>query len=464
MARRHTNGEGTIYQRKDGRWEGSLYVLTVSGTRKRVSVYGKTRAGAHEKLIEAKARQQRSIPTADKAWLLGEYLDYWLEHVVRPNRRPGTYAQCETIVRLYLKPKLGTKRISVLSVGAVQQCLNTLIATGTSVATTHVVRKVLSGALTRACREQIITYNVARMAELPPSRAREIQPWSPEEALTFLRSIGSHPLYPAFLAILTYGLRRGEVLGLRWEDVNFASRNLDIRQQVQRIGRGILIGPLKTAASRRTLPLVEAVEAALRIHAQKAASRPEHDLVFTSQNGTPLDPRNFSRLFTRLCETAGVRVITVHAMRHTTATILKDLGVPDRDAQLIFGHSRITTTQEIYQHGNMRSRRVAVEQLEQVLTLKRGPKASPSDCDGEPVTAVNGSRCRQNCRHAGPLIGWLTSIISGGAYRIRTDDLFHAMTIERPMVAHLSEVKRRVDVRTKQWILGAVAVGAAVKI
>ena len=134
MASRRANGEGTIYRRKDGRYEAAVYLETTGGSLKRVRMYGQTREAVHAKLTEAKAKQQQGILLADKVWRVGEYLDYWLEQAVRVKRRPLTYRRHETIVRLYLKPGLGKYPLDRLSVQRVQNFLDRLHAGGQSTA------------------------------------------------------------------------------------------------------------------------------------------------------------------------------------------------------------------------------------------------------------------------------------------------------------------------------------------
>ncbi|MCX4742791.1 tyrosine-type recombinase/integrase [Streptomyces antibioticus] len=462
MVRRNANGEGSIYQRtSDKRWVGSVWVQTTSGKPKRVYAYGRTRAEVHKRLTEAKSKDSQGIPTADKIWRLDAYLDYWLEAVVKPNRRPATYAQCETIVRIYLKPGLGSRNLGTLSVSIVQGYLNQLLADGHSVSKTHVIRKVLSAALTRAEREELTSRNPARLVELPAEERKEVKPWSATEAIEFLNAVRSHRLYPAFLMLLLYGLRKGEVLGLRWQDIDFNSSKIHLRQQLQRVGREILQGPLKTAKSRRDLPLLDPVVEALT---QLRGQRPEADLVFTTSEGTYVDPGNFLRDFQRLCRQHGLRVITVHQIRHTVATLLKSFGVADRDIQLILGHSRIVTTQEIYQHDDADSRRNVLQGLASALLVGSGDtKTAPIERSGLSVDSVdsNGS-CQNGCQ--GPSFrDRVTSIISGGAYRIRTDDLFHAMTKQTTLVSRITEVDEVWKVRRRQQMLGVVAVSVAVK-
>lgn len=163
---RRANGEGSVCRRKDGRYEGAAYFLTTSGQRKRVRVYGKTRREAHDKLVAAKTQAQAGIAIPDKSWKLGEYLDYWLGSIIRPNRRPATYEQYEWIVRLHLKPVLGGQFLNRLSVQLIQRFVNNLLSEGHSVRKVQLIRGTLSAALTRAVREELLVRNVARLVDL----------------------------------------------------------------------------------------------------------------------------------------------------------------------------------------------------------------------------------------------------------------------------------------------------------
>lgn len=161
----------------------------------------------------------------------------------------------------------------------------------------------------------MITRNVARLVTLPERTRKEVRPWSAEEAKCFLQVAGSDPLYPAFLLLVVYGLRRGEVLGLRWKDVDFDACEFRVRYQLRRSRGQLQLGPVKTRAGHRTLPLLLLVHDALK--AQRERQREDRKvagdlwqdtgLVITTRSGRPVEPRNLARSFERICETHGLR-------------------------------------------------------------------------------------------------------------------------------------------------------------
>jgi integrase len=379
--RRRINGDGSVYKRKDGYWVGAFYARTTSGARKRVVVYGKTLGEARDKLLKAMEQARSGIPVPDETWKLGAYLEYWLEHIVKRNRRPATYALYETIIRLYLIPGLGGKNLVRLSVPAVQMFLNQRIEAGDSIRKVQVMRSVLSAALSRAVREELVTRNVARHVELPEWRRSTIQPWTAQEAKSFLAASKEDPLHNAFVLLIVYGLRRGELLGLGWDDIDHEAGTIHIRQQIQRVRGELQLGPVKTHAGKRTLPLLDLAAQALAAQADRQArcradmgiAWPETGLIFTTRTGRPVEPRNFVRSFRRICDSHDIRVIKVHHIRHTVASMLKDLHVPARDAQAILGHTRISTTLEIYTDTADEAKRDALTRLHGMLTDYKRP-------------------------------------------------------------------------------------------
>ncbi|MEP9385221.1 tyrosine-type recombinase/integrase [Nocardioides cheoyonin] len=387
---KRANGEGSIYRRADGRYEGAVTVLTASGKRKRMRVYTRTRREAHEKLTGIIEDARRGVLALERNWRVDEYLDFWLE---REKRRPLTIKRHAQIVRRYLKPALGRHSLDSLTVRMTQGFFDDLLANGTSIATIHQVRKVLSSALTYAMRQEIVMRNVARLVELPRYIPQEAQHWTPDELVRFLNATKSDPLHAAFLLLALYGLRRGEVLGIRWRDVDFEHGVLHIRQQIQRIDGSLQQVGLKTESSRRDEPLLlQAREVLLAQRHLQDQARSEagsdwhgtgdhNELVFTTRSGRPVESHNLARSFFRICQQNGLRRITIHGLRHSNATAQKSLQVHSRDIQAILGHGDVRTT-GIYEHVDLASKRAALEKVEELLFKE----------------ADDSGRCRQICR------------------------------------------------------------------
>ena len=437
MSRRQPNGAGTVYRRKDGRWEGAVYLQTSAGTRQRIRVYGSTRAVAHERLTAKLAQAHRGVPVPDRPWRLAAYLDYWLP-IVQRTKRPTTYLSYESITRNYLKPGLGTKQLSRLTVTDLQRYLDGQLAQGRSIRTVQKQRMVLSAALTRAQREELVVRNVAHHVELPTWQRREITPWTAEQLTIFLRTARADPLYPVFLLLGLYGLRRGEVLALRWCDIDVANRRLSIRRQLQRYDGQQHLGPVKTNAGQRDLPLLDAVIDALPV---RPADAQDEELIFTTRFDNPIEGGNVLRSLERISQRCGLPRITLHHLRHTTATLLKNLGVPARDAQLILGHAHISTTQQVYQHADLTGQQAALTQLA-----------------GQLLDGRDGSRCRQIQPSGHTYYRKLQRFNFGGSSQTRTGDTRLFSTAAASVPTDLTEVRRLAHDRYCSHLLGAVAV------
>lgn len=221
--KRNPNGAGSIWQRKDGRFEARVYVPQPDGTRKRKTVYGSTWDECDEKRQELVRRDRQGIPTPSRSAKLSEWLPYWLEEYIRPQRKRTTYVKYEMHVRLYLVPLLGSRRLESLTTANVRQMISK-VTEQASAATAKEAHRVLRTALTAACRDELISRNVVQLVPAPRVEPRELHPWSLDETLTFLEAARTDPLYPAFVLAVALGLRRGEILGLQWRDVDLDRR------------------------------------------------------------------------------------------------------------------------------------------------------------------------------------------------------------------------------------------------
>ncbi|MEU8482829.1 site-specific integrase [Streptomyces sp. NPDC048641] len=372
--KRNPNGAGTITKRKDGRYQAAVYVLQPDGTRARKFAYGQTWQECDTKRRELLAKVASGVPVPTKSARLADWLPYWLENVIKPRRKRTTYAKYEVHVRLYLVPMLGTKQLESLSVADVRRFLNRMEREATA-ATAKESHKVLRSALSAACREELITRNVVSLVEPPQVESRDLSPWSLDETLDFLTAARKDPLYAAFMLAIALGFRRGEIVGLRWQDVDLEKRVIRVRKQRQRVGGEAYEDDPKGRRRKQSLPLPAICVAPLRwqrlrqaaVRERAGAGWVESDYVFTTRTGRPIEPRNVYRSFTRVAASAGLRVIRLHDARHGTATLLTAAGVAPRVVMEILGHSQIAVTMNVYTHVVQDTQREAVSHMDRLL-------------------------------------------------------------------------------------------------
>jgi integrase len=400
---KRANGEGTIVQRKDGRYEAKLFVPTTAGTFKRLSVYGKSREECYAKYAKAKSQADDGIPIASETWTVEQYLTYWLHNVVRVERRPKTYQGYEGVVRRYLIPELGKKRLGKLNARdvrlfitrireACQCCRNgwdasrqqprccakpepECCASRLSVRMIQSIHAVLRNALQTAEREEIVPRNVAKLVKVTTPKYKVNRGLSVPQARAVLGAAYNEPLCALYVLALCLGLRRGELLGLRWADVDLEAGTLEVVHALQRVGGELRFVRPKTEDSERTIPLPEICIEALRAHRERQKTDrsnawpnwQENDLVFPSRIGTPLEPDNLRRSWGRIRKTANLGDVRFHDIRHTCVSLLLDLGVPPHIVRDIVGHSDIEVTMTIYAHAALDEKRKALKKLGDAL-------------------------------------------------------------------------------------------------
>ncbi|MGW5940305.1 site-specific integrase [Streptomyces celluloflavus] len=375
--KRNPNGAGTVTQRKDGRFQAAVYVLQPDGTRARKYAYGKTWTECDTKRRDLLAKADSGTPVPTRSAKLAEWLPYWLEEIVKPQRKRTTAAKYETHICLYLVPYLGKKTLEKLSVRDVRTAL-ARISKASAPATAKESHRVLRSALSAACREELIVRNVVKLVEAPKVDTYEGQLWTLEQTLAFILAARRDPLYAAFMLAVGLGLRRGEIVGLRWQDIDLDSRTVQIRKQRQRV-RGEYYEDDTKNRRKRTLPLPLLCVAPLRWQRlRQAAMRDkagagwhESDLVFTTRTGQPVEGSNVLRSFHRLTAKAGLPRIRVHDARHGAATLLAAGNVHPRVAMEILGHSKISVTMDIYTHVPDALKREAVAHMDRMLGRRR---------------------------------------------------------------------------------------------
>ncbi|QIY68792.1 tyrosine-type recombinase/integrase [Streptomyces sp. RLB1-33] len=411
--RTRANGDGTVYQRKDRRWEAAGYVLAPGNTRKRVHVYGNSRTEALAKLTEKIAASNRGLPVPSAQGSLAAYLTYWLENVAVHHLRENTHTRYTAVARLYLIPGLGRKKLAKLTAKDVRTWLNQLrttcqcctrgldttrdqphcCATGTccskrlSPLTLTYVHSVLKSALEHAVREEEIPRNVARNVRTGTPRPRRFEPLTTEEAREFLTAASGHRMQPLFELALHTGLRKGELLGLRWEDLDLTGGTASIRRTLRRTNTaGLTALPTKTQSSERRIALPTPCLHSLEQHRNRQRQEREaadagwkdSGYVFTRPDGAPIEGATLTRHFNTLLRRARLRRIRFHDLRHSAATLLLEQGVELVVIKELLGHAHIGVTATVYAHVRLRLQRQAIDTLSNAL---RAPTPSATEVD-----------------------------------------------------------------------------------
>jgi integrase len=404
--KRNPNGSGNISRRKDGRYELKVFVDTPDGRRKRISVYGATWEEADAERTRVKDLQHKGIPIESTTLTVAEYLRYWLAEIARPNVRATTFSSYELLVRLYVVPGLGKRKLRALQAQHVRAWLNGLrsacqcCAQGKdakreqprccarnpreccqqfpSTGTLRYLLRLLRAALQDAVDEDLLNRNVARQVKMPTGSIRKVKPWSADEADRFLDTARTDRLYALWAVALAIGLRRGEALGLRWADVDLAEGRVHITKALSRVGTDLALRDVKTDSSAATVPLPDELVTILRKHRRdqladtRIAQGNKLGLVFTTKNGTPLEPRNINRAFETVCRRAEVRPIRLHDLRHSCATLLFAMGVEAATVQRILRHSSISVTTGTYVEVIEQVQRDAMAGMDSLLKRRRG--------------------------------------------------------------------------------------------
>jgi integrase len=354
--KRRGHGEGAIYQRKgDGRWVGAL--ILPNGKRK--SLYAKTRADVTAKLRAAMKGLDDGISLDTDRQTVASYLDKWLAAGVKPSVRVKTYEGYESIVRVRVAPDIGRKQLAKLTALDLQALYTELADAGLSARSVHHTHRVLHRAFVQAVRWNLIVRNPCDGAQGPRATGSEMKVWTPEQTDAFLIATRQHPGHALYMLALTTGMRQGELLGLKWADVDLSAGTLAVRRSLQRQrGKGLVFEEPKTARSRRSIRLSQRAIDALRAHHDRqtfdrrivGSEWNARYLVFCHATGEPLDPSYQTTIFKKAVEAADLPAIRFHDMRHTAATMLLAKGVHVKLISEMLGHATITLTLDTYSH------------------------------------------------------------------------------------------------------------------
>ncbi len=413
MAKRRGNGEGSITKRKDGRWQGYVTVGYDVETEKpkKKYFYGRTRKEVAERVNEALGKVSAGSFKIPSRMTAAEWLNTWLNDYMKPSLRPTTWESYRTQVDKHILPAIGHLQLAQMqtshlqrlyneklesgradgkkkcevcgkltgrkNVTACKNCGGKLQTIGLSPRSVKYIHIVIHGALEQAKKEGMITINVADAAKLPKEEKKDIKVLDVAGISIFLAHAKETRLYPLYYVGLSTGLRRGELLGLRWQDIDFNNKQLSVNQGLVRTKGGLVFQEPKTKLSKRTITLSGDVIQELTLHkenqeAQKREAGEAYnevlDLVFCNELGGPICPRNLTRCFERLLKKAGLEgAVSFHGMRHTFATLSLQEGVDIRTTQENLGHHSAAFTLDTYSSVTAKMKKEATDKIGRLL-------------------------------------------------------------------------------------------------
>lgn len=354
MGGKRGNNEGTIIHRQDGWWEARI---TLEGG-KRKSFYGKTRQAAARQLAEALRDRDKGLPVISGRQTVAQYLASWLDSI-KPTIRPRTWRRYEEFMRLHIIPALGTTAITKLTGQQLQLLYARKLEEGLSSTTVHHIHTALHKALDSALRLDVVQRNVSELVDPPRMRHHEMKTLSEKQARQLLQAAEGTRHEALYTVALATGMRQGELLALRWENVNLERATLQVRATVQRTRSGLEFSEPKTGYSRRQVALSRTAVEALQVHRLRQLEErlkiggawEDHNLVFPNEIGRPIEAGNLlQRGFYPLLKKAGLPRIRFHDLRHTAATLLLGRGVNPKIVSEMLGHADVSITLKLYSH------------------------------------------------------------------------------------------------------------------
>ena len=383
MAKKRANGEGNIRKRKDGRWEGRYTAGHDPVTGKQIfkNVLGKTQPEVKEKLKKALVEAGQVDFTKSGKYTVGTWMDEWFENVAKIKVRPSSHQTYKGYIDNHIKPNIGNIPLEKLTTMDLQKFYRKLLTKGRverieaenqpkglSAKTVRNINQVISSAMDLAIAQKIILTNPTNACELPKVEHQEMQTIPAEQLQAFLDEARATGVYEMYYIELATGLRRGELLGLKWSDIDWKNGIIKVRRQIARIDGEIVEAPLKTKNSYRAVTISpQAVEV---LKQQKEKTKELKDpYIFPSPNGGPISPDSVNNMLKRVLERAGIPKVRFHDLRHTFATIALQNGVDIKTVSGMLGHFSAGFTLDTYAHVTTTAQKEAAQTMGKILSM-----------------------------------------------------------------------------------------------
>jgi integrase len=379
MSRKRGNGEGSIYPVKDknGKVKGyrAAYVVHTAAGMKRRYLSGKRREDVRDKLAKALSDRAEGLVFDAGALTVGEFLDRWLRDM-RNTVRTSTHERYSYAIGPHIKPALGRIKLKDLNPAQVRWFYRERLDFGLAPATVHKLHIVLHKALNAAVADGLIPRNAATGVKLPRITREEIDPLNPDEARRLIEATRGDRLEALYVLALSTGMRQGELLALKWDDVDLERGVLRVRRTLTHDDKAFVLGEPKTKRSRRTIRLTTSAVEALKAHLSSQLEEMERigslyqpgGLVFATTIGTIINPSNLrNRSFKPLLARVSLRPIRFHDLRHTCATLLLSGNVNPKVVSEMLGHASISITLDTYSHLLPDMQEKAAKALEEAL-------------------------------------------------------------------------------------------------
>lgn len=376
MARRG-KGEGSIYQRKDGRWEGAVTNgTTAKGNPKRIRIYGESRTEVAAQLADLLSAQGNGLLVKPEQTTLQQYLLQWLEFKAMQVRET-TLENYTLVLNKHAISKLGRKKLQKVTPIDLQHLYTQMQVSGLSSRSVRYTHSLLNGAFKQALRWGLVARNPAEALMLPKKETYEPTVWTGEQALNFLAISRTEPgpYYTLFLLATVTGMRRGELLGLQWNDIGWSNCLIRVERSVAAVKGGRRINKPKTIKGKRKVYVSPDLLDVLKEHkAQQQLDRTKagefwqnSGFIFTNEIGEGLYPSTVSRVFKRLIKDTGLPSIRLHDLRHSYASLASLRGVPAKVLSERLGHASVSFTQQVYQHLYDEQHRAAALSIDELL-------------------------------------------------------------------------------------------------